>query len=91
MDGHQVKSTVLISIAEILYGNKVLSLELPDRQVDSILNELNRGGIADKNITIISATGDHRGQSVDEHRTLVGDEVFKRRLNNACIVLICGN
>jgi lactate racemase len=125
-------------IAEILYGSKVLHLELPDHQVDSILeakplfvekseeeliadalanplgsaplaelvgsgetavivvsdmtrvwvrhdrflpsllNELNRGGIADKDITIISATGDHRGQSAEEHRALVGDEVFER-------------
>jgi lactate racemase len=49
-----------------------------DRFLPFLLNELNRGGIADHNITIISATGDHRGQSVDEHRTLVGEEVYKR-------------
>ena len=49
-----------------------------ERFLPSLLNELNRGGIADSNITIISATGDHRGQSAAEHRTLVGDEVFKR-------------
>lgn len=43
-----------------------------------LLHELNRGGISDRDIFIISATGDHREQTVDEHRTLVGDEAYSR-------------
>ncbi len=43
-----------------------------------LLNELNRCGVSDSDITLISATGDHRRQSSAEHRMLTGDEVFSR-------------
>lgn len=43
-----------------------------------LLDELNRGGISDRNIFIVSATGDHREQTIDEHKTLVGDETYSR-------------
>ena len=43
-----------------------------------ILNELNRGGIKDADILIVSATGDHREQSPEEHRKLVGEEAYSR-------------
>lgn len=43
-----------------------------------LLNELNKGGIPDKNICIISATGDHRPQTAEEHRKLVGEEAYNR-------------
>ncbi len=33
-----------------------------------ILNELNKGGISDEDILILSATGDHRKQTSQEHR-----------------------
>ncbi|MGM0651864.1 MAG: lactate racemase domain-containing protein [Bacillota bacterium] len=46
--------------------------------VPPLLDHLNRGGIPDENVIIISATSDHREQSADEHRTLVGDEVYDR-------------
>ena len=43
-----------------------------------ILEELNRGGIPDRDICILSATGDHREQTPEEHRQLVGEEVYRR-------------
>lgn len=43
-----------------------------------ILSELNKGGVPDEDILIISATGDHRAQTPEEHRALVGEEVFRR-------------
>jgi len=46
--------------------------------VPPLLDQLNRGGIPDEDILIISATGDHREQSADEHRVLVGDEAYER-------------
>ncbi len=43
-----------------------------------ILDELNQGGVPDNDILIISATGDHREQKPEEHRKLVGEDVYKR-------------
>jgi lactate racemase len=49
-----------------------------DRFLPALLNELNRGGIADDDIVLVSATGDHREQTSDEYRLLAGDEVIER-------------
>lgn len=46
--------------------------------VSIILDELNKGGIPDNNITIVSATGSHREQSAQEHIKLVGEDVYRR-------------
>jgi lactate racemase len=46
--------------------------------VPHILAELNKGGITDDNICIVSATGDHREQTPEEHRKLVGEEAYSR-------------
>ncbi|MCW3490067.1 nickel-dependent lactate racemase [Dethiobacter alkaliphilus] len=43
-----------------------------------ILDELNRGGIADENITLVSATGAHREQTKEEHLQLIGAEAYRR-------------
>ncbi len=43
-----------------------------------ILDELNRGGVEDSDILIISATGDHREHTPAEHRKLVGEDVYRR-------------
>jgi nickel-dependent lactate racemase len=43
-----------------------------------ILDELNRGGIPDENITVVSATGAHREQSREEHIQIIGKEAYKR-------------
>lgn len=43
-----------------------------------ILDELNKGGIPDKDIFVVFATGDHREQTPEEHRLLIGEEAYKR-------------
>lgn len=43
-----------------------------------IINELNKLGISDDDISIVMSTGDHREQSIEEHRQIVGEEVLKR-------------
>lgn len=43
-----------------------------------ILEELNKAGVSDEDILVISATGAHREQSRDEWKQLVGQEVFDR-------------
>ncbi len=46
--------------------------------VPILLNELNAVGVPDDDISIVFATGDHRGQTAEEHRLIVGDEVLRR-------------
>ena len=46
--------------------------------VSPILDELNRGGIPDRDIFVVSATGDHREQTPEEHRQLMGEEAYRR-------------
>jgi nickel-dependent lactate racemase len=43
-----------------------------------IVDELNKGGIEDKDITFISATGSHREQCEEEHRVLLGEKLADR-------------
>jgi nickel-dependent lactate racemase len=43
-----------------------------------IVEELNNGGILDKDIIFISATGTHRKQTEEEHKSLLGSELYKR-------------
>lgn len=62
----------------IIVGDMTRSWVRHDILLPVILGELNRGGIADRDIVIISATGDHREQSADEHKLLVGEEVYSR-------------
>jgi len=43
-----------------------------------LLDELTALGISDKDISIVMSTGDHRKQSVAEHRLIVGETVLQR-------------
>ncbi|MBS4023798.1 MAG: nickel-dependent lactate racemase [Dethiobacter sp.] len=43
-----------------------------------LLFELNKGGIQDKDIYVVFATGDHREQTPAEHRVLMGEEAYGR-------------
>ncbi|OIP28387.1 MAG: hypothetical protein COY50_15235 [Deltaproteobacteria bacterium CG_4_10_14_0_8_um_filter_43_12] len=43
-----------------------------------IIDRLNRIGVEDEDITIVFALGIHRQQLPQEHRMIVGDEVYKR-------------
>lgn len=52
---------------------------LPSRRIlPSIVERLNRGGVADEDITIMFALGIHRGQSEDEHVHILGEELARR-------------
>jgi len=43
-----------------------------------LLDELNKQGISDQNISIIMSTGDHREQTREQHLLVVGEEVLSR-------------
>ena len=46
--------------------------------IPPILDELNKGGISDKNIKVIIARGQHRKMTEEEVKEKVGEDVFKR-------------
>lgn len=50
----------------------------PDFILPALLQELNDCGIPDDQIFIMMACGDHRSQTPEEHRKLVGDRVYDR-------------
>ncbi|HYF92359.1 MAG TPA: nickel-dependent lactate racemase [Symbiobacteriaceae bacterium] len=50
----------------------------PDIILPMLLQELNDCGIPDEQIFIMMACGDHRSQTPEEHRKLVGDRVYGR-------------
>ena len=43
-----------------------------------VIDRLNKAGIPDENITVVSALGSHRRQTDEERKKLVGEECFKR-------------
>ncbi|AET66451.1 hypothetical protein Desor_0768 [Desulfosporosinus orientis DSM 765] len=43
-----------------------------------LLDVLNEAGVPDRNISIVTATGDHRLQTVDEHKAICGTNVLAR-------------
>ncbi|MDT8902349.1 nickel-dependent lactate racemase [Anaeroselena agilis] len=49
-----------------------------DVLVPILLDELNAAGVPDADVAVVFATGDHRSQTVEEHRLIVGDEVLRR-------------
>lgn len=56
-----------------------ISRPTPDNLlIPPILNELNKGGISDKNIEVIIARGQHRKMNEEEVKKKVGNEVLKR-------------
>ncbi len=68
------------------------------RVLPSVIKELKKGGVCEKDITVVLALGSHRKHTEDEKKALVGDEVAKSNVNvidsdiNRCIRLgICKN
>ena len=49
-----------------------------DGYLPIVLNELNKAGVPDQDITVVMSTGTHRVQTPEEHRLIVGDEAFAR-------------
>lgn len=62
----------------IIAGDMTRAWVRHHRLVPALLDELNRGGISDDAINVIIATGDHRTQTPEEHRFLVGEEALAR-------------
>ena len=46
--------------------------------IPCLLKELEKGGVQDKDITIVFGLGSHRHMTEEEHRRLVGDAVYDR-------------
>jgi Uncharacterized conserved protein len=74
-------------LKELVHPGETVCLVIPDvtrawQKTDKflckIIEELNAGGIDDKDITIISALGSHRTQTVEEHEKLIGKDLAKR-------------
>lgn len=43
-----------------------------------VVDELNKAGVKDEDITIVFALGSHRAHTVDEKKYLVGEEIYKK-------------
>jgi nickel-dependent lactate racemase len=48
------------------------------RLLPYVLDELNRGGVPDEDITVVFGLGAHRSHTLEEQRRLVGDTVYQR-------------
>lgn len=56
-----------------------ISRPLPSYKIlPLVLDELGRAGVKDNEITIVFGLGSHRGQTEEEKKHLVGEEVYKR-------------
>lgn len=74
-------------LKELVHPGETVCLIIPDvtrawqktdRFLSKIIEELNAGGVNDKDITIISALGSHRNQTAEEHEKLIGKDLVKR-------------
>lgn len=64
---------VCIAISDITRAYQKTSLWLP-----YIIDELTDSGIKDEDIVILSATGAHREQTEEEHKELIGEDLYSR-------------
>ena len=46
--------------------------------IPCLLNELGKAGVKDEDVTIVFGLGSHRKQTEEEHKSLVGEEVYNR-------------
>lgn len=74
-------------LKELVHPGETVCLVIPDvtrawQKTDKflckVIEELNAGGVDDKDIIIISALGSHRTQTVEEHEKLIGKDLAKR-------------
>lgn len=49
-----------------------------DKYLPKLVEEINAGGVKDKDIIFLSATGTHRSQTEEEHEKILGKELSKR-------------
>ncbi len=67
------EETVCIIISDTTRAWQKMNIYLP-----YIVEELNKSGIKDENITFLCATGSHRHQTKEEHKILLGDKLANR-------------
>jgi lactate racemase len=65
--------TICIIVSDTTRAWQKMSFYLP-----YIVDELNAAGIKDSDITFLCATGSHRAQTPEEHKALVGEDLYKR-------------
>lgn len=74
-------------LKELVHEDETVCVIIPDITRDwqksgvylkYVIEELNAGGVKDKDILILSATGTHRKQTKEEHEALLGPELSKR-------------
>lgn len=62
----------------IVISDVTRAWQKPYKFLYRIVEELNNGGVLDKDIIFLSASGTHREQTEEEHKFLLGPELFKR-------------
>lgn len=65
--------TVAVIISDITRKWQAIPTYLP-----ILVDRLNKCGIKDEDILIISACGSHREQTVEEHKALIGEDLYNR-------------
>lgn len=62
----------------IIISDITRAWQKPEVYLPYIVDELNKSGIEDKDITFLCATGSHRPQTKEEHRLLLGEKLAGR-------------
>ena len=74
-------------LKELVHQGETVCVVIPDvtrtwQQTDKflckVIEEINAGGVEDKDIVILSALGSHRNQTAEEHEKLIGKDLTKR-------------
>lgn len=74
-------------LKELVHPGETVCMVIPDvtrawqrtdKYLSKLVEELNAGGVEDKDIIFLSATGTHRSQTKEEHEELLGKELSKR-------------
>jgi len=73
-----LKEVVKPGESVVIIVNDITRVVKTDVFLPVIVEELNNCGVLDSNITILVATGLHRGHTSDEYRYIIGDPMFKR-------------
>ena len=61
-----------------LIVNDITRLARSELMLPPLIDELNGAGIPDSQITVVFALGIHRGQTPDERRRIIGDDLYQR-------------
>lgn len=74
-------------LKELVHENEKVCIVIPDvtrawQKVSTylpyVLEEVKKGGVKDEDIVFLSSTGSHREQTEEEHKLLVGEEIYSK-------------